>query len=230
MQQGRVLSDHADGAAQTVLGDVRDVLPVDANLALVHVVEAQQQVDECGFTRAGATHQPDFLARTNVQVQAIEYLAFAVVVEAHIIEAYRAAGGLQNCRVWCILHLGAAGQGCHTVLYGADVLEQRGHLPHDPVRHAINTQRHGGNRRHRAGADLTLMPQPQGITARCHDQCDHQCLIDDLELADQAHLAQAGLLEILHRRACEMRFAFGVGEQLHRGDVGVGIRDTPGHR
>ena len=39
VQQRRVLGDHADGAAQAVLGDVGDVLPVDADLAAVDVVE-----------------------------------------------------------------------------------------------------------------------------------------------------------------------------------------------
>ncbi|MNN24924.1 hypothetical protein D3C81_1383760 [compost metagenome] len=98
------------------------------------------------------------------------------------------------------------------------------------MRHAIDTQRHGGNRRDGPGADFALMPQPQGIAAGAHDQRDHQRLVDDLELADQAHLAKAGKLEILHRRACEVGLAFGVREQFHGGDVGVGVRDAPGHR
>ncbi|MCY1425949.1 hypothetical protein D9M71_417570 [compost metagenome] len=37
------------------------------------------------------------------------------------------------------------------------------------------------------------------------------------------------MLEILHRCAREVRFTIGVGEQLHRSDVRVGVRDTPGH-
>ncbi len=98
------------------------------------------------------------------------------------------------------------------------------------MRHAIDAQRHGGDRRDRTGADLALVPQPQGVTACTHDQRDHQCLIDDLELADQTHLGQAGELEVLHRRAREMRFTLGVGEQLYRGDIGVRVRDTSGHR
>lgn len=33
-------------------------------------------------------------------------------------------------------------------------------------------------------------------------------LVDDLELADQAHLAKAGVLEVLHRSTREVRLAF----------------------
>ncbi|MNL18460.1 hypothetical protein D3C87_1396050 [compost metagenome] len=158
VQQGSILGDHADGAAQAVLRDVRDVLPVNANLPAVDVVEAQQQVDQRGFARARAANQADFFARANVQAQAIEHLAFAAVVEADIVEGDRPAGGHQHTRVRRILHLGAAGQCCHAILHGADALEQRGHLPHDPVRHAIDTQRHGGDCRHGTSADLALMP------------------------------------------------------------------------
>ncbi len=209
---------------------MRNILPVDADRSFVHVIEAQQQVDECGLTGAGATHQADFFTRPNGQVQGIEHLTFTVVIETHIIKGYRTTRGDQGGCIRRILNLGAAGQGFHTVLYGANVLEQRGHLPHDPVRHAIDAQRHGGNRCNGTGANLTLVPQPQGITTCTHDQRNDQYLIDDLELADQAHLAKAGELEVLHCSTCEVRLAFGVGEQLHRGDVGVGIRDTPGHR
>ncbi|MNN88213.1 hypothetical protein D3C81_2058700 [compost metagenome] len=96
-------------------------------------------------------------------------------------------------------------------------------MPHDPVRHAIDTQGHGGNGRDCPGADLALVPQPQRVAAGTKDQAHHQCLVDDLELADQAHLAKAGLLEVLHGRAREVRFTIGMREQLHCRDVGVGV-------
>ncbi len=123
VQQRGVLRDHADGTAQAVLSDVRNVLPINADRPLVHVIEAQQQVDERGFTGTGATHQADFFTRTNGQAQGIEHLTFAVVIEAHVIEGDCATFGDQRLRVRCILNLGTAGQGFHAVLNGADVLE-----------------------------------------------------------------------------------------------------------
>ena len=53
---------------------------------------------------------------------------------------------------------------------------------------------------------MALVPQPQCITASAHDQGHDQRLVDDFEQADQAHLAKAGLLEILHGGTREMRF------------------------
>ncbi|MCY1425950.1 hypothetical protein D9M71_417580 [compost metagenome] len=135
-----------------------DVLAVDANLPAVDVIETQQQVDKRGFAGARAANQADFFARADAQAQAIEHLAFTIVIEAHLIEGYRAAGGHQHAGTRRVLHLGALGQRCHAILHGADALEQRGHLPHDPVRHAIDTQRHGGDCRHGTCADLTLVP------------------------------------------------------------------------
>ena len=56
------------------------------------------------------------------------------------------------------------------VLHGADVLEQRRHLPHHPVRDAVQAQRHRGGRRDRADADLALRPQPQRGARRGGDE------------------------------------------------------------
>ena len=122
------------------------------------------------------------------------------------------------------------GQGGDAVLHDADVLEQRGHLPHDPVRHAVDLQDHGHDRGDRAGADEPVPPEPQRVTARRQDQACHQCLVDDLELADQAHLAVARVLEILHRGAGEPRLALGVREEFDGGDVGVGVGHASRHR
>ncbi|MND61060.1 hypothetical protein D3C80_523060 [compost metagenome] len=230
VQQRGVLGDHADGAAQAVLGDLGHVLPVDADFPTVHVVETQQQVDQGGLASAGAADQTDFFARADVQAQVVEYLTLAVVVEADLVETHRAPLGYQLGSAGRIRYLGAAGEGGHAVLHGADVFEQRGYLPHDPVRHAVDTQGHGGDRRHRPGADLAQVPQPQRIAAGSNDQAHHQRLVDDFELADQTHLAKTGLLEVLHGCAREVRFAVGVREQFHRGDVGVGVRNPPGHR
>ncbi|MNO75778.1 hypothetical protein D3C76_668370 [compost metagenome] len=133
-------------------------MPVDANLAAVYVIETQQQVDQRRFACTGTTHQADLFAWADVQAQAVEHLAFTVVVEAHLVKGYRAARGHQHAGVRRILHLGATGQGGHAILHGADVFEQRSHLPHDPVRHAIDTQRHGRDCRHGTCTDLTLVP------------------------------------------------------------------------
>ena len=55
VQQGGILRDHTDAAAQTVLRHLCDVLAVDANLPAVDVIETQQQVDKRGFAGARRT-------------------------------------------------------------------------------------------------------------------------------------------------------------------------------
>ena len=71
VQQGRVLRHHPDMAAQTVLRDARDVLPVDQNAARFDIVEPQEQFDQGGFPRARAADEPDFLTRFERQVQCL---------------------------------------------------------------------------------------------------------------------------------------------------------------
>ena len=115
------------------------------------------------------------------------------------------------------------------ILHRADVLEQRRHLPHHPVRNAVEPQRHGGRGGDRADADLSLRPQPQDNPGRARDERDGQRVIDDLEAGDEAHLRIHGQQEFLHRGTGEAGFAPRVREQLDGGDVGVGVGDAAGH-
>ena len=59
-------------AAQAILRDMRDVLPVDQNAAGLDVVKTQQQIDERRLAGARAADEPDFLARPNRQRQRLE--------------------------------------------------------------------------------------------------------------------------------------------------------------
>ena len=63
VQQRGVLRHHSDVGAQTVLRDVRDVLPIDHDAATLEVVETQQQVDERRLARTRTADKPDLLAR-----------------------------------------------------------------------------------------------------------------------------------------------------------------------
>ena len=93
VQQRGVLRDHADGRAQTFLRDMGDILPVDEDTAALHIVKAQQQVDQRGFARAGAPDQPHFFAGADVQVQSADdglaAAAACFVGEAHVFKGGR---------------------------------------------------------------------------------------------------------------------------------------------
>ena len=67
MEHRNVLRHDADGLAQAVLRDARDVLPVDQNAAALHVVEALQQREQRRLAAAGMADQADALARPEAE-------------------------------------------------------------------------------------------------------------------------------------------------------------------
>ena len=230
VQQAGVLGDHADLASEAVLRDRGDVLTVDQHPALVHVVEAQQQVDQGRLAGARAADHADLLARADRQRQVVQHGLAAAVAEVDVVEADLAPGHRERGRAGGVLDRDRARQRGDAVLHGADVLEQAGHLPHDPVRDAVQPQRHRRGRRDRADAHLALRPQPDRHAGGGGDQAHRQRMVDDLEAADQPHLPVGGAQEVLHRAAGEAGLAVGVGEQLDGADVGVGVGDAAGHQ
>ena len=62
-EEERVLQHHAVAPPQFGQVHVADVDAVDANRALLHVVEAQQQRDDGGLARAGVADDRDRVAR-----------------------------------------------------------------------------------------------------------------------------------------------------------------------
>ena len=70
----------------------------------------------------------------------------------------------------------------------------------------------------------------QGNAGGAGDQQHAEHVIDDLEAADQAHLAVHAAQELAHGGAREAGFAARVRKQLDRRDIGVGVGDAPGHQ
>jgi hypothetical protein len=133
--------------------------------------------------------RPIFSPGADVQVEVVDHRARRRRSEAHVLEAHLAARHLQRLR-----------PGASTTARGRDsvlmpsctvptLLEQRRHLPHHPVRDAVQAQRHGGGGRHRADAHLALRPQPQrGAGGAPRSAACSAHVVDDLEAAHQAHL------------------------------------------
>ena len=67
-EEGRLLEDDADLAAQGLQGGAADVDAVDQDAAGGRVVEAREQVDDGGFAGAGGAEQGDHLAGLDVEV------------------------------------------------------------------------------------------------------------------------------------------------------------------
>ena len=115
-------------------------------------------------------------------------------------------------------------------MHRTNVLEQRCHLPHDPVRHATHAQGHSRDSSDRAHANQALHPQPQTGAGHPDDQRDHQQMVDDLEGTYQAHLRVAAHHEIVHGGTGKGGLTVRVREQLYSGNICIGVGDTTRHR
>ena len=212
-----------------------DVLAIDQDAAAGQVVKAQQQVDQRRFAGAGAADQADLFTGRHGQRQLIDHAAttlgrVAPVAEGGLFEAYFATRHVERFCIGRVEHGALARHRLHAVLHRADVLEQAGHFPHDPVRHALQAQRHRRGRSHCADTHLPLRPEPQRHPCHAGRQPHAERVIDDLEGADEPHLAVAGVHEFLHGGACETGLALRMGKQLDGGDVGICIGHAAGHQ
>ena len=141
MQQRGVLRHHRNVAAQAVLADSGDVLPVDADFAAVQVVEAQEGVDQGRFARAAASDQADFFAGTDVEREIVQdvrlFHVVLVVAEANAVEGDFAARDFQFFAIRAVLYGDGAGHHRHAVGNGADVFREAADFPHHPGGHAV---------------------------------------------------------------------------------------------
>ena len=75
--------------------ELANVHAADADRALLHIVEAQQQADERGLARAGVAHDGDGLARLDAEADVAQHPVFVLVGEPDVVEfdARAAASG-----------------------------------------------------------------------------------------------------------------------------------------
>ena len=74
MEQRDVLRHDADRFAQALLGDAGDILAVDQDAAVLHVVEALQQREQRRLAAAGMADEADALARPEAEIEVLENL------------------------------------------------------------------------------------------------------------------------------------------------------------
>ena len=162
MQQRGVLGHDADGSAQAFLRDGADVLPVDADRSALHVVEAQQQVDQRGLARAAAADESDALAGLHGEVEVVQDACSRIlrpaVAEAHGLETDFAARHFQGNGVGRIHERQRPRDAVHAFLHHAHVLEDAAHFPAHPAGHVrdLPGERDGGG--DDGGARLTVQP------------------------------------------------------------------------
>ena len=98
-----------------------------------------------------------------MQVQIVDHRLSAIhrlraVRKTDMLEQDFATRYPQRLCIRAVQYRAPARQCVDPVLHGADLLEQGGHLPHDPVRNAIQPQGHRGGRSDRAHAQLAAGP------------------------------------------------------------------------
>ena len=136
---------------------------------------------------------------------------------------------LQGWRIRHILYHLGPGNGADAILHRANVFKQRGHLPHDPLRHAGQAQHQPQRHRHRAHTDQLTQPQPDRKTRHRQQQQRIQQVKAGVETRHQPHLPVYSDQKVVHAFTGIIRFTLGMGKQLHRLDIGIGIHHPPGH-
>ncbi len=90
----------------------------------LNVVEPQNQIHKRRLARARETHQPDFFARTNRQIQPAEHLYAFCIGEIHILEADLALSHDQVARAGLIGNLVRSDDDTDPIGDVADVVEE----------------------------------------------------------------------------------------------------------
>ena len=73
-----------------------DILPVDEDAAVRHLVKAGDQVAQSGLAAAGSAHQCQPLPGVDVQTDIVQHLVVVIrVLKADVLEPDRAGAGLQ---------------------------------------------------------------------------------------------------------------------------------------
>ncbi len=101
VEENRLLGDLADLFAQRSQADFAEIVAVDEDAARAHIEEAGDEVDHGRFSGAAGTDEGNDLTATNIQVDIVQDLAFALFIavsEAHIFETDALAKTLERER------------------------------------------------------------------------------------------------------------------------------------
>ena len=86
-EQEHILLHDANRAAQVRQLEGADVLPVQQNRALAHLIEARDQLAQRGLAAARGADQRQHLARRDVQIHVFQHAAALFIGEGHVFKA-----------------------------------------------------------------------------------------------------------------------------------------------
>ena len=87
VEEYRLLVDVADELSQVVYTEILDVDAVDEHLALLHVIVARNEVDECRLARSALSDESHGLTLLDDEVDVAQHPLLAVA-ERHVAELY----------------------------------------------------------------------------------------------------------------------------------------------
>ncbi len=106
-----------------------------------------------------------------------------------LVEIQRTLADMQRRRIRHVHHLVSTSNRCDTVFYCSDILEQCRHFPHDPLRHAVETQHKADTNSHRTNGDRFIHPELDANRTHGKQQNTVSHIECEMEHRDEPHLA-----------------------------------------
>ena len=193
IEQHGVLRHHADGRVQTVLRHRTHILPIDAQRAVPHIVEAKEQPPDGGFARPGGANDGHGLSRFGHNRHSAQDGPCGVIAKGHVVQLDPARRYLQGARIRGVHHLGGLFQQVEHLAH----IHQR--LPDLAIDRAEEVQRHGDLDHVGVDHDKVAHRQRAVLHAdRGHDHHANQPGRDDDRLAKVQERERVACLERGH--------------------------------
>jgi hypothetical protein len=99
MKQRKILRHNGDRGPQALLRDPRNILPVDQDSTVPHVIEPLDQGEEAGFASAGWAHKTDALTPFEPQTELFEYNVPIRIGKRNIVQVDDRTPPNERCRL-----------------------------------------------------------------------------------------------------------------------------------
>mmetsp|Transcript_18034 Transcript_18034/g.27580 ORF Transcript_18034/g.27580 Transcript_18034/m.27580 type:complete len:357 (+) Transcript_18034:15109-16179(+) len=229
VQQRTVLLDHPDIEAQAVLGDLRDVLPVDFNPPRLRVIETEKQFDQSRLARTRATNQAHLFAGLDMGCDGIQAPAAPAIVMGQTVQGQRAVLHRQRFCARRIDQCDRLSNRFHAFGNDPKLAEECGQRPHDPAGHRVQAQGQSGGCSHNTNTGSALRPKRNRPTHDAHDQQAIQGYKNHIHNRIKAHLSDECRARQLNRLFGVFDLAVVVRKHLDGMNIGIGI-DHPARR
>ena len=216
VEQHAVLRDDADGAAQGLLGDGGDILPVDQDAPGPRIVEAEQQPGDGGLARARRADDGGAGSGGDFEAEAVQDLPVAVIAEADVVEHHAGPLHQQSGRVGTVLHFHRRIHQPEHVGHVDQALPDRAIDPAEHVERAEQLHQIGVDQHQIAGRQRALAPLPHGPAhGEAHQQV-HQQRLRDVQPAERVFAADGGFGILPGRAGIAVQLAPFRAEIFHR--------------